>query len=240
MIKKLLKPARKLHKYLGYLLFLQILAWLLGGLVMSAIPLDKVHGNHLAKRTLSNPFIMSDYKADLNSIASNSDRPSNLSFSHFLDTPIIKLNDQQTKVFNGLTGTVFQPPTRSEIIQQANAHLLIDAQVIAAVQLQQGAREVGHRTGVWQVTYDDMLSTTLYLDASSGEVITVRSNLWRIFDFFWMLHIMDYQEREDFNNPLLISFAATSVLFALSGVLLLLQSPPRRGRRKSKKPGIKS
>ena len=207
---------------------------------MSAIPLDKVHGNHLAKRTLSNPFIMSDYKADLNSIASNADRPTSLSFSHFLDTPIIKLNGQQAKVFNGLTGTVLQPPTRSEIIQQANAHLLIDAQVIAAVQLQQGAREVGHRTGVWQVTYDDMLSTTLYLDASSGEVITVRSSLWRIFDFFWMLHIMDYQEREDFNNPLLISFAATSVLFALSGVLLLLQSPPRRGRRKSKKPGIKS
>lgn len=240
MIKKLLKPARKLHKYLGYLLFLQILAWLLGGLVMSAIPLDKVHGNHLAKRTLSNPFIMSDYKADLNGIVSNADRPTSLSFSHFLDTPIIKLNGQQTKVFNGLTGTVLQPPTRSEIIQQANAHLLIDAQVAAAVQLQQGAREVGHRTHVWQVTYDDMLSTTLYLDASSGEVITVRSSLWRIFDFFWMLHIMDYQEREDFNNPLLISFAATSVLFALSGVLLLLQSPPRLGRRKSKKPTVKA
>jgi hypothetical protein len=39
-----------------------------------------------------------------------------------------------------------------------------------------------------------------------------------------MLHIMDYDERENFNNPLLISFAATSVLFCLSGFLLLLQN----------------
>lgn len=235
MIKKLLKPARKLHKYLGYLLFLQILAWLVGGLVMSAIPLDKVHGKHLAKRTLSNPFAMTDYTADLNRISSYATAPANLSFGHFLETPIIKLEGQHPQVFHGQTGSEFQPPKRAEIIQQANAHLLIDAEVVDAVKIQQGAREVGHRSDVWRVTYDDMLSTTLYLNAKSGEVITVRSSLWRIFDFFWMLHIMDYDEREDFNNPLLISFAATSVFFALSGILLLLQSPPRLKKRKPKK-----
>ena len=85
-------------------------------------------------------------------------------------------------------------------------------------------REVGYKTNVWQVQFDDTFNTTLYLSENNGKVVTVRSTLWRIFDFFWMLHIMDYDERENFNNPLLISFSATSVLFCLSGILLLIQN----------------
>ena len=43
MDKRIFKHARKFHKWLGYLLALQIFAWLLGGLIMSAIPLEKVN-----------------------------------------------------------------------------------------------------------------------------------------------------------------------------------------------------
>jgi exosortase/archaeosortase len=63
-------------------------------------------------------------------------------------------------------------------------------------------------------------------------VITVRSDIWRVFDFFWMLHIMDYDEREDFNNPLLISFAASSVFFSFTGFILLLQNIRLRTRKR--------
>ncbi|TMN45308.1 hypothetical protein [Pseudoalteromonas sp. S2755] len=231
MIKKLLKPARKLHKYLGYLLFLQIFAWLLGGLVMSAIPLEKIHGKHLAHRSLDNPFPTTAYRADLNQLVQNTVQVRQIQLGHFLDTPIIKLNQDENLIFNGITGAPFTTPNQQQIIQQANQHLLIAADVSHIERLATAPREAGYKEDVWRVEYNDILSTTLYLSATSGEVVTVRSTLWRIFDFFWMLHIMDYDEREDFNNPLLISFAATSVLFCLTGVLLLLQSPPWRKRR---------
>ncbi|MBR8842947.1 hypothetical protein [Pseudoalteromonas sp. JC3] len=231
MIKKLLKPARKLHKYLGYLLFLQIFAWLLGGLVMSAIPLAKIHGKHLAHRSLDNPFPTAAYQADLNQLVQSTVQVRQIQFGHFLDTPIIKLNQDEKLIFNGITGAPFTTPNQQQIIQQAKQHLLIAADVSHIERLATAPREAGYKEDVWRVEYNDILSTTLYLSATSGEVVTVRSTLWRIFDFFWMLHIMDYDEREDFNNPLLISFAATSVLFCLTGILLLLQSPPWRKRR---------
>ncbi|QUI72701.1 hypothetical protein [Pseudoalteromonas sp. M8] len=231
MIKKLLKPARKLHKYLGYLLFLQIFAWLLGGLVMSAIPLAKIHGKHLAHRSLDNPFPTAAYQADLNQLVQGTVQVRQIQFGHFLDTPIIKFNQDEKLIFNGITGAPFTTPNQQQIIQQANQHLLITADVSHIERLTTAPREAGYKEDVWRVEYNDILSTTLYLSATSGEVVTVRSTLWRIFDFFWMLHIMDYDEREDFNNPLLISFAATSVLFCLTGILLLLQSPPWRKRR---------
>lgn len=46
---------------------------------------------------------------------------------------------------------------------------------------------------------------------------------------------MDYEQREDFNNPLLISFAASSVLFCLTGFILLLQNIRFR-KRTSRRP----
>jgi len=36
-----------------------------------------------------------------------------------------------------------------------------------------------------------------------------------------MLHIMDYDEREDFNHPLLYLTALAALLFSLSGVVLI-------------------
>jgi hypothetical protein len=50
-----------------------------------------------------------------------------------------------------------------------------------------------------------------------------------------MLHIMDYAERDDFNNNFLRVFAFSAIIFVLSGFLLWLLSSrwmqKRRARR---------
>lgn len=234
MDKRIFKHARKLHKWLGYILALQILAWLLGGFVMSAMPLEMVHGKHLAARSLSNPFSAADYSADLNSITKQFSTLDKLEFSYRLDTPIIKASgDKKTRFFDARSGDELTLLSQSEVATIATAHYLGDKNTqVTATKLTTGPREVGFKENIWQVKFDDTVSTTLYIDERSGQVITVRSTIWRIFDFFWMLHIMDYDEREDFNNPLLISFSFSSVLFCITGIILLLQNKPwRRTKR---------
>ncbi|MBQ4834316.1 hypothetical protein J8L70_13770 [Pseudoalteromonas sp. MMG010] len=229
MQKKIFKNARKIHKWLGYILAIQILVWLLGGLVMSAIPLEKVHGKHLAKRSINNPFSHADYVASLDDIVTQVVNPTQILYSHFLNTPTITvISKTGTHIFNALTAQPFKAPSKSQVIANAKAHLLINASLSQATLLQQAPREAGYKKNIWQLQYNDILNTTLYLAKDSGKVMAIRSDLWRIFDFFWMLHIMDYDDRENFNNPLLISFAASSVLFCLTGMLLLLQTLRRR------------
>jgi hypothetical protein len=46
------------------------------------------------------------------------------------------------------------------------------------------------------VDFDDWLQTTLYLHPDTGALVTRRHRLWRWYDFQWMLHIMDYGDRE--------------------------------------------
>ena len=52
--------------------------------------------------------------------------------------------------------------------------------------------------------------------------------MWRIFDFVWMLHIMDYQDRDNFNTWLLISAAALALIISLSGMYLVVKTVRRK------------
>ena len=62
----------------------------------------------------------------------------------------------------------------------------------------------------------------LYFDAETGQLLTRRTRLWRVYDFMWMLHIMDYQGREDFNHPLVQIAAGLGLSVAISGILLVV------------------
>jgi uncharacterized iron-regulated membrane protein len=74
---------------------------------------------------------------------------------------------------------------------------------------------------VWQISFDDPDGTNLYVSAATGKVMARRSSTWRIYDFLWSLHIMDYSERDNFNNPLVIAAAAIAFVLAVSGVVML-------------------
>ena len=89
----------------------------------------------------------------------------------------------------------------------------------------------GHELPLWRARFDDDRDTTLYISPQTGRVVARRNDLWRVFDFVWMLHIMDYEEREDFNHPLLVTAAVTALLFTLSGLVMLGYSfwPRRAG-----------
>ena len=79
-----------------------------------------------------------------------------------------------------------------------------------------------------------MWKPTLYISPYSGELLSRRHDLWRGFDFFWMLHIMDYETRDNMNNALLKVATWMMVAMSLSGVWLLIFSF-RRKRRVRKK-----
>lgn len=81
----------------------------------------------------------------------------------------------------------------------------------------------------WRVASPD--GTTVYV-GTSGEILAVRTALWRWHDFAWGLHILDLGEREDTHHPFLIGSAALAVLTVLSGAWLLIARFTRRRRRR--------
>ena len=76
----------------------------------------------------------------------------------------------------------------------------------------------------WRVNFSDRANTSIYVSVSSGDILERRNSYWRVSDFFWSLHIMDYSGHEDINNALLISVALIAVWLGLSGFILLFGS----------------
>ena len=93
-------------------------------------------------------------------------------------------------------------------------------------------REVGEKKDVWQARFDDALQTRLYVDARSGELLAVRTEAWVLYDFFWRLHVMDYSEGEDFNNPLLRAAAPLALGLVLTGLVMSVLALRRAWRRR--------
>ena len=56
----------------------------------------------------------------------------------------------------------------------------------------------------------------------------MRTDAWRLKDFFWMLHTMDYRGRDDFNNPLVVAVGVSAAWVGLTGLWLLLRVFRRR------------
>jgi uncharacterized iron-regulated membrane protein len=74
------------------------------------------------------------------------------------------------------------------------------------------------------VTTDHKDNIKVYLDAFSGEIVAIRSSSWRLWDFLWGLHIMDYIDRDNINNLLIKIFSILALISSLSGVILFFIS----------------
>lgn len=128
-----------------------------------------------------------------------------------------------TRMIDAETGTELPPVNANEAANIARYHYSEDAVVSAVSRIESDPpTEIQFaRLPLWRVDFDDAWGSSFYIDPATGDFITRRHTLWRVFDFLWMLHIMDYEERDNVNNTLLQVATMMALLFALSGLWLL-------------------
>ncbi|PHR51157.1 MAG: hypothetical protein COA47_18225, partial [Robiginitomaculum sp.] len=161
-----------------------------------------------------------------------------LALESFAGEPVWRMKaGPKIALVSAKTGQSLLPLNEAQIRALALSDYIGSGQIVEMKQVAAGPVEVRHRSDLWRIEFNQPKHYTLWVDPAEGRVIAHRSRLWRFYDFFWMLHIMDYQERDDFNHPLLIFFAASAFLFALSGIALLVHRfllRPRARRKPSK------
>ena len=141
---------------------------------------------------------------------------------------------------DGVTLAVFDAATGARLpdLDAAGAASLADAAftepgaVVDATLVEEPGREYRARpVPAWRVTFDDARRSNVYVDARTGLVTAVRNDAWRRFDWLWMLHIMDYEDRTDFSHPLLQIAAGLGVATSASGLALAALLVVGRRRR---------
>jgi hypothetical protein len=216
---------RQLHRVLALVVGLQALIWMASGLYMTAVSIDVIHGDHVTRHRHA-PLPAGPFVPPATDDAVEAVRLKALADGRAV-YEIRKAG--RTHLQDARTGTAIAPLDARGA--RALAQQLYTGQgAIAGVRwLTRAPREVGSRPApMWRVSFDDAIATTLYLAPDTHERLATRHDLWRAFDVLWMLHIMDYREREDIGTPWLRVLAALSLAFALAGVGLLRFTVGRR------------
>lgn len=228
------KYLTRAHKWAGLVLGVQVLLWFASGLFMALFTIDEVRGSHLAEKatwSLSDVTVipieiaMTAYDGNL----------TGASLTSIAGEPAYALiGDAGTQLINARTGAAWEPVGENAIRLAASKYYKGEGEIASLTRLTETPKEYRRPPPVWQIQYNDSSKTRLYLDAETAELRAVRTKLWRVYDFMWMLHIMDYDTRDNFNSWWLRLAAFLALLFSISGLMLVVQRIFLRPRPKRK------
>lgn len=233
------------HRWLGLLVSLQLLAWSVGGFMFSILDIDNVHGDWERNVDPLAPVRLSDIRltpseaveraaaegvlaADVASVAVRT-RHNGQTVYELLDTKNAPL-----ATVDASAGEVVRRIGPDQASAAALRDFLPQAKVLSVRFLEDDPplEYRGKPMPVYQVALDHPKETHVYVQPVTGQVITRRNRPWRIFDFFWMLHIMDYGRRENFNHRLLTTMSLVAVLTSASGLAMWSFRLPKWRRKR--------
>lgn len=228
--------ARSLHKWLGLLVGLQVLVWLLTGLYMVVVDINFIHGDSLVRNMQQEVSVPDDTRLSMSDLLLRYPDATEIGLVPVMgETFYSVITPAQRYLLDPQSGDDLSPLGEETARAIAQYHFKGEAAVINALLITSDPpMEIQtRRLPLWRIDFEDRFSTSFYIDPFTGALATRRFQYWRIFDFMWMLHIMDYEERADAHNSLLIVAQITGLIFSITGLWLLLYS--FSGRRKKKR-----
>lgn len=222
-----------IHKWIGVVIGIQVVLWVAGGLVMSAFPIELVRGETQAAHPEPAAVTAQELRVDLREAIAAHGPVTGLRTLRIAGR--LHVEAQRTGAAPFLIDAA--DGRRIDAIDEATAREVAtrdftgEGRIVAATLLTEGPGEYRGLLPVWQVRFDDARDTAIYVSAQNGQVVARRTDVWRLYDFFWMLHIMDYKERVDFNHALLIGASALALVLSVTGFwLLFYRVRIRKGR----------
>ncbi len=218
------------HIWLGWLTGVPLLLWCVSGLVMVARPIEEVRGTTLrrdaapqalpAGTTLAIPLPAAS-RGRVTGAATKVEDGRIVTRLTFADGGVWRI---------GADGRALGAFTEGEA-RRLVAREIAGGGRVSAVTLFDAAHpppDFRRPMAAWQITLAD--GTHVYVGRDSGAIEAVRTPWWRVYDFFWGLHIMDLQTREDTHHPTLILFAALALGGSAMGTVLLFRRRKTRAR----------
>ena len=219
----MLRISTQLHKWVALVVGVQVLFWVAGGLVMTAIPIETVRSEHHVREAA--PVAL---PAGMLQAVPEAARtlPGGLAGAVLKNTPrgpawVLTPVDGEAMTLAADTGRPFAALTSAEAARLAGQAYKGEGRPVSAVHLAEAPAETGRTGPIWRVEFSDRERTAFYLSPETGEVVTRRSAVWRFYDFFWRLHVMDWKTGEDFNHPLIVLTTFLTLSVVVTGFILL-------------------
>ena len=209
---------RNIHKYLSFLISIQLLLWTVSGIYFAFNKIENVRGEQYREEP--------NFNVDFSKLNFQIDGARNIR--------VIDRMDQEILVVDGIYGREYLNFEGKDVEQlkeeeakalSAKQTSLIPERVDLITENTIGSEYRGRALPIYRVKSVNEAgeSINVYLNVYTGEVEAVRSNQWRIWDLMWGFHIMDWETREDIDNLLLKIFSILALISSITGVLLFFK-----------------
>jgi hypothetical protein len=229
------RNSRKYHKWLMLFVGLQFVIWSISGAYMVIFDIDYIHGDSLV---VNHQDSLSSKQVNYSIAKIYTDHPNakNIELTSLLGKAVYRLSDGKSNyLLSADTGKQLSPISEGYAVLIAQHLYEKDDAAIRQVSMitENPPVELSARhLPVWRVDFDDFASPSFYISAQAGELVTKRHTFWRLFDWMFSFHVMDYVE-EDASNKLLLVVSVFALIASLFGLVLTYfrvfkQSPNKR------------
>ena len=215
---------RRIHKWVGLIIGLQFLLWAISGTAMALLDMDEVAGGQMAEIPAPRPAANSAAWPRVQQ-ALDGQPATGLTLRSLPQGMVYQVTSARgVHLFSAADGRPLKIDSATAIMIARSAHPEGGAvkSIAALSKLTFAVRD--HELPIWQVDFSDGSNNSYYVSGTTGEILARRNDTWRWWDFFWMLHIMDYSERSSFNHPLIITVGFAMGWLAITGFWLLFRT----------------
>ncbi|HEY0626657.1 MAG TPA: PepSY domain-containing protein [Allosphingosinicella sp.] len=225
--QRISRAATKIHKWLALIVGIQILFWFASGLFMVHFPIGEVRGEDRMRNRppdLFAPAAMSQQLAE--ALPDGLPSASRMEVRRVLGRPYLLIERPEARplLVDLDAGHVASPISAPLAAEIARADYSGDAALRRVSLVETESTEYRGTLPAWRVDFADDRDTSLYVAADLAKVTARRTDLWRTFDFFWGLHIMDWKGRENFNTWWLWLATALALVGVIAGLIMLPRS----------------
>ena len=193
------KFIRTIHRYLSIFISIQLLLWTVSGIYFAYNKIELVRGEQ--------------YRLPLKTEYRIFER---------LDQTIMEENDNGIKSYSSYPeGLEINPITKDQAISIAIEKTSLNPlEANLLTKSKRGSEFRGRDLPIYKVKTDSLDKINIYINPMTGDISAIRSDSWRLWDLFWALHIMDYQDRDNINNLLLKILSILALVTSVSGIAL--------------------
>ncbi len=192
------KFTRNFHRYLSIFVSIQLLLWTVSGIYFAYNKIELVRGEQ--------------YRL-----------PKDIEYRIFdrLGLTLIETNKDGKKSYETYPGREsIEPLTTQEALLITSQKTTLNPLEAILIENVKPGSEYRGALPAYKVMTDSKDKINVYVGYMTGDISSIRSDSWRIWDLMWSLHIMDYRERDNINNILLKLLSVLALITSLSGITL--------------------